>query len=172
MTNFKEDLKKVKAFAFDVDGVLSGNILLGNNGEQVRTMNMKDGYAIQLAVKKGFPVAIITGAFCESIRTRFNNLGVKNIYIGSSDKKIDFIDFYTKNKIDPQNILYMGDDIPDFEIMKITGIPTCPCNAAEDIKNISKYISGIKGGDGCVRDVLEQVMRAQGKWFDKDAFTW
>jgi 3-deoxy-D-manno-octulosonate 8-phosphate phosphatase (KDO 8-P phosphatase) len=172
MTNFKEDLNKINAFVFDVDGVLSGNIILGMNGEQHRTMNMKDGYAIQLAAKKGFHIAIITGAQCESIRVRFNNLGIFDVYIGSSDKKKDFMDFCSKHKVNPETILYMGDDIPDYEVMQIAGIPTCPQNAAEDIKNISKYISSVKGGEGCVRDVLEQVLRAQGKWFDKDAFIW
>ncbi len=172
MGNFKEILMKVKAFAFDVDGVLSGNILLSANGDQVRTMNMKDGYAIQLAVKKGFPVAIITGADSESIRTRFAKLGVVDIYLSSSNKVVNFKDFYTRNKLSPANILYMGDDLPDYEVMKLTGIPTCPLNAAEDIKSVSMYISNIKGGEGCVRDVIEQVLRAQNKWLDTDAFVW
>ena len=160
------------AFCFDVDGVLSGNILLNPDGEQVRTMNMKDGYAIQLAVKKGFKVAIITGGDSESIRTRFNKLGVKDIYLASSDKINDFKDFYFQYELDPKNILYMGDDLPDYQVMKVVGLPTCPLNAAEDIKAISTYISSYNGGDGCVRDVVEQVLRAQNKWLDSEAFSW
>ncbi len=172
MSNFKEKLKWIKAFAFDVDGVLSGNIFLTADGDQVRTMNMKDGYAIQLAVKKGFPIAIITGGNTESIKTRFSGLGVTNVYLGSDNKLNNFKDFYFQYKLDPKDILYMGDDLPDYEVMKHTGVPTCPLNAADDIKAISVYISDINGGDGCVRDVIEQVLRAQNKWLDADAFSW
>lgn len=172
MSNFKEDLLKVKAFVFDVDGVFSGNILLSTTGEQYRPMNMKDGYAVQLAVKKGFPLAIISGGNCESIKIRFSGLGVKHIYIASADKTVDFEDFCTKTGVSYDNVLYMGDDLPDYKVMKKVGIPTCPSDAAEEIKNISKYISNRKGGEACVRDVIEQVLRAQGKWMDTDAFQW
>ncbi|MBI5218606.1 MAG: HAD hydrolase family protein [Bacteroidia bacterium] len=172
MSNFKEDLLNIRAFAFDVDGVFSGNILLSSSGEQLRPMNMKDGYAVQLAVKKGYPVAIISGGACESIRKRFSGLGVKDIYIGSSDKMKDFEDFLGKNNLDFESILYMGDDLPDYFVMKKAGIATCPSDAAQEIKSISKYVSSIRGGDGCVRDVIEQVLRAQGKWMDTDAFKW
>jgi 3-deoxy-D-manno-octulosonate 8-phosphate phosphatase (KDO 8-P phosphatase) len=172
MSNFKEDLGKVKGFAFDVDGVFSGNIFLLSSGEQVRSMNIKDGYAVQLAVKKGFPVAIITGGFSEAIRMRFQGLGVTDIYMKSTDKTEQFKDFCFKYSLDSSEILYMGDDLPDYNTMKMAGIPTCPCDAAEEIKSLSKYISAIKGGEGCVRDVIEQVMRAQEKWMDSDAFHW
>ena len=172
MSNFKEDIKNVKAFAFDVDGVLSGEIFLTPEGEQIRSMNMKDGYAIQLAVKKGYPVAIITGGNSESIRMRFKGLGITDIYLKSSNKMEDFNDYIYKYNLDAESVLYMGDDIPDFEVMKHVGIPTCPNDASEEIKSLSKYISGIKGGKGCVRDVIEQVLRAQGKWLNKDAFSW
>ena len=172
MSNFKEDLLKVKAFAFDVDGVFSGNIILSANGDQLRSMNMKDGYAVQLAIKKGYPVAIISGGKSDSIRLRFEGLGVKNIYIGSYDKTVDFEDYIVKNNLSYEEILYMGDDLPDYFVMKKAGIATCPSDAAEEIKGISKYISGFKGGEGCVRDVIEQVLRAHGKWMDTDAFQW
>ncbi|MFH2095455.1 MAG: HAD hydrolase family protein [Bacteroidota bacterium] len=172
MANFKEDLKKVKAFAFDVDGVLSAYIFLNPDGEQVRSMNMKDGYALQLAVKKGYPVAIITGSHTESIKMRFEGLGITDIYLGSSEKKNDFIDFCFKYDLGPEVVMFMGDDVPDYEVMKMAGIPTCPVNAAEDIKPLARYISAFKGGEGCVRDVIEQVLRAQNKWMDKDAFDW
>lgn len=170
--NFKEKLPLVQAFVFDVDGVFSGNIYLSSNGEQWRSMNIKDGYALQLAVKKGFPIAIITGGLCDGIRLRFEGLGVKNIYMGSSHKMEAFNDFVLNYHLDPKNIMYMGDDLPDYEVMKTVGIPVCPSDAAIEIKALSHYISQLKGGDGCVRDVIEQVLRAQGKWFNDDAFHW
>lgn len=170
--NFKEKLTQVNAFIFDVDGVFSGNIFLSSNGEQWRSMNIKDGYAVQLAVKKGFPIAIITGGKCEGIKLRFEGLGVKDIYMNSSNKTEAYQNFITKHNLNAQNIMYMGDDLPDFEVMKVVGIPVCPADAAVEIKALSQYISHIKGGDGCVRDVIEQVLRAQGKWFNDDAFHW
>jgi len=172
MGNFKEDLLKIKAFAFDVDGVLSGNLLITNEGHQLRTANIKDGYAIQLAVKKGFLITIISGGFSESIPIRYNSLGVKDVFMKSENKLDDFNKFCLKYSVSPENVLYMGDDIPDFHVMKIVGIPTCPSDAAEEIKAISNYISTLKGGEGCVRDVIEQVLRAQGKWLNFDAYHW
>lgn len=172
MPNFKELLPKVKAFAFDVDGVFSGNIYVTSSGEQLRSMNMKDGYAVQLAVKKGFPIAIITGGNSEAIRIRFQGLGVTDIYMKSSSKIDDYNDFLFKYSLNPEDVMYMGDDIPDYDVMKKTGMPVCPSDAAEEIKNLSLYISHIKGGEGCVRDVIEQVLRAQEKWMDSQAFHW
>lgn len=172
MANFKEELSKVKAFAFDVDGVFSGNIFLAANGDQLRSMNIKDGYAVQLAVKKGYPIAIITGGFSEAIRTRFQGLGVTDIYMKSSCKIDDFKDFIAKYNLSPDEVMYMGDDIPDYEVMKSVGVPTCPSDAAVEIRELSHYISGIKGGEGCVRDVIEQVLRVQGHWLTDDGFKW
>jgi 3-deoxy-D-manno-octulosonate 8-phosphate phosphatase (KDO 8-P phosphatase) len=173
MLNFKEKLLHVKAFVFDVDGVLGSNkVLLTNDGDLLRTMNIKDGYAIQYAVKRGFIFAIITGGNNESVRTRFQNLGIKDIYLHSTHKINDFEDFIGKYQLDLQNILYMGDDIPDHDVMSRVGVPCCPADAATDIKAISTYISPLEGGEGCVRDVIEQVLRAQGKWMDKDAVKW
>lgn len=172
MANFKERLKHIRAFAFDVDGVFSGNIFLSSSGEQLRTMNIKDGYAVQLAIKKGFPIAIITGGFSEGIRIRFEGLGVKDIYMKSCNKTNDFNDFISKYTIEPETVLYMGDDLPDYEVMKKVGVPVCPSDAAEEIKALSQYIATAKGGEGCVREVIEQVLRAQEKWMDKDAFIW
>jgi 3-deoxy-D-manno-octulosonate 8-phosphate phosphatase (KDO 8-P phosphatase) len=172
-TNFKEDLSKVKAFVFDVDGVFStNNFLITPEGDFIRSMNIKDGYAVQLAVKKGYPVGIITGGTSESVRIRFNGLGVTDIYLGSSYKMDNFKDFLYKYDLTADEILYMGDDMPDYQIMSICGIPVCPADAAHDIKAISKYISDKNGGNGCVRDVIEQVMRAQQKWMEADAFQW
>lgn len=173
MSNFKELLSKVKAFAFDVDGVFSkSDFYLDSNGEYIRSMNIKDGYAVQLAVKKEYPIAIITGGSSLSVKKRFNDLGVTDIYLNSSYKLESFEDFVYKYELNPDEILYMGDDLPDYEVMKTVGVPTCPSDASEEIQNISRYISNIKGGEGCVRDVIEQVMRAQGKWMDDDAFKW
>lgn len=173
MSNFKEDLRKVQAFAFDVDGVLSNQTIpLHPSGEPMRTINIKDGYALQLAVKKNYPIAIITGGDSEAVRKRFKGLGITDIYLSSFDKKVDFKDFMSKNNLDPSNILYMGDDLPDYEIMKMVGFPTCPADAVTEIKQISRYISYLDGGSGCVRDIIEQVLRLHNKWMDGDAFHW
>jgi 3-deoxy-D-manno-octulosonate 8-phosphate phosphatase (KDO 8-P phosphatase) len=172
MLNFKEKLTSVEAFVFDVDGVFSGNIYLSPTGEQWRSINIKDGFAVQLAVRKGFPIAIITGGLCKGIQLRFEGLGVKDIYLGSSNKMQSFLDFVNRYNLNPSNILYMGDDLPDYEVMKMVGIPVCPADAATEIIQISCYISSFKGGDGCVRDVIEQVLKAQNKWFTSDAFQW
>ena len=171
--SFKEDLKNVKAFVFDVDGVFTNsNIYLHPSGELMRSMNIKDGYAIQYAIKKGYPVAIITGGNSESVRERFVNLGVTDIYLKSHSKLDDFEDFLFKYDLSADEILYMGDDIPDYHVMTKVGLPTCPANAAEEIKEISRYISDRNGGEGCVRDVIEQVLKLQGKWLNEDAYNW
>ena len=173
MGNFKELLSKVKAFAFDVDGVFSkSNFFLDTDGEYVRSMNIKDGFATQLAVKKGYPIAIITGGNSESVRKRFKDLGVTDIYMASSYKLDDLKDFLFKYDLKADEVLYMGDDLPDYEVMKTVGIPTCPADAAVEIQEISAYISDKKGGKGCVRDVVEQVMRAQGTWMSEDSLKW
>lgn len=167
MANFKEELKNIKAFVFDVDGVFSnGNIYLHPNGDMMRSMNTKDGFAVRQAILKGFPVAIISGGHSVSVEKRFKDLGLTDVYIKSYNKLDDFEDFRYKYSISPAEILYMGDDLPDYEVMKIVGLPTCPADAVEEIKGISCYISDKNGGDGCVRDVIEQVLRAQGKWND------
>lgn len=174
MFMFKENLKKIKAFAFDVDGVLSSDtVALHPNGEPMRVVNIKDGYAIQHAVKRGYPMAIITGGKTNSVRIRFEGLGVKDIYMASAYKMKDFLDFAQKNGVDPSEILYMGDDIPDFEVMKKCGFPCCPNDAAPEIREVACYVSPKDGGRGCARDVIEQVLKAQGKWMDNsEAFGW
>lgn len=171
--NFKEELKNVKAFAFDVDGVFSSaSVILHPSGEMLRTSNIKDGYAIFHAVKMGFPIAIITGGDSEIVKDRFLKLGVKHVYLKSQDKMVDFRDFLEKENLKPEDILYMGDDIPDYPVLSAVAIPTCPEDAAVEIKSVSKYISHRKGGEGCVRDVVEQVMRSQNKWMNADSFSW
>ncbi len=171
--NFKEDLKKVRAFAFDVDGVLSDpKVYLSADGELMRTMNTKDGYALQYASKRGYPIAIITGGRTESVGLRFSNLGIRDIYLGASDKIEDFNNFRKKYGLAADEVLFMGDDLPDYNVMKACGVPTCPADAVEEIKSVSVYISHLKGGEGCVRDIIEQVLRLHGKWMDGEAFAW
>lgn len=173
MSNFKEDLRLIKAFIFDVDGVLSSpKIYLYPDGELMRSMNIKDGFAIQYAIRKGYHIGIITGGNSEPVKSRFSHLGVKDVYLKSMDKLADFSDFVKKYHLLPQNVLYMGDDLPDYLVMKEVGFAACPSDAVEEIKSISKYISDKKGGDGCVRDVIEQVLRLHGKWMEEDAFHW
>ncbi|MEX0987332.1 MAG: HAD-IIIA family hydrolase [Bacteroidales bacterium] len=171
--NFKEDLKKIRAFAFDVDGVLSDpKVYLAADGELLRTMNTKDGYALQHAVKRGYPIAIITGGRTESVGLRFSKLGIEDIYLGAADKMKDFNDFRKKYNLATDEILYMGDDLPDYDVMRACGVACCPADAMEEIKSVSVYISHIKGGEGCVRDIIEQVLRLHGRWLDGESFTW
>lgn len=173
MSTINYDLKKIKAIAFDVDGVLSADIIpLHTSGEPMRTVNIKDGYAIQLAVKKGLHIAIITGGRTEAVRKRFAGLGVQDLYLGSAVKIHDYRDFRDKHGLQDDEILYMGDDIPDMEVMRECGLPCCPSDAAPEVKSIARYISHAAGGYGCGRDVVEQVMKVQGKWMADDAFGW
>ncbi|MGN1354308.1 MAG: KdsC family phosphatase [Alloprevotella sp.] len=169
------DLTKIKAMAFDVDGVLSTNnvYLLAEQSQPARTANIKDGYAMQLAVKRGLNLAIITGGRSEAVRTRYVGLGLQNVFMGVSVKIDCFKRWLDESGLQPDEVLYMGDDIPDYEVMQACGLPCCPADAAEEIKSISTYISPRCGGLGCVRDVIEQVLRAQGKWMgDNVAFGW
>ena len=168
------DLKKIRALVFDVDGVLSANtITLHPNGEPMRTVNIKDGYAIQLAVKCGLIIAIITGGKTESVRKRYEGLGVKDIYMCAAVKTKEFADLVDKYGLKKEEILYMGDDIPDFEVLSMSGLPCCPADAALEIKEVCRYISHVDGGYGCGRDVIEQVLKAQGKWMtNEEAFGW
>ena len=171
--NFKEMLVDVKAFAFDVDGVFSTTLtLLDSNGEMFRTANVKDGFIIQLLAKKNYPIAIITGGNYIGVERRFKKLGVKDVYLSAFNKLKVLKEFISKYKLNPQNVLYTGDDIPDLLPMKYVGIPVCPYDAAEEIKNISLFISDKKGGEGCVRDVVEQVLRAKGEWLQEDDYIW
>lgn len=169
MSFFKEELRNIKAFIFDVDGVLSRDTSsLNEEGDPVRTSNVKDGFAIRNAINFGFPIAIITGGYMERVRLRHEKLGVIYYYEKVRDKADCLKDFAQKTGISPKHILYMGDDLVDYRIMLEVGIPVCPKDAVADIKAISKYISDKNGGEGCVRDVIEQTLRAQNKWFNKD----
>ncbi|HRG38596.1 MAG TPA: HAD family hydrolase [Bacteroidia bacterium] len=173
MENFKSRLTRVKAFILDVDGVLTdGSVTLLPDGEQVRMMNIKDGYALQLAVKKGFIVAVISGGKSEMVRKRLNGLGITDIYLGAHTKTEQYEEIIAKYNLKHEEVLYMGDDIPDYEVMRHVGVPTCPKDSAPEIKNICIYISDKNGGKGAVRDVIEQVMKVQNKWMDDDGFVW
>lgn len=168
------DLKKIRAIVFDIDGVLSAETIPMNaDGLPCRTVNIKDGYAIQLAVKMGLHIAIITGANVQAVRVRYEGLGVRDIHIGASIKMQTYEAFLQKYGLTDEEVIYMGDDIPDYEVMHRSGCPCCPADAAPEIKAISRYISPQRGGYGCGRDVIEQVLRAQGKWMtDRHAFGW
>lgn len=173
MSSINYDLKRIKAFVFDVDGVLSGDILsLSADGDPMRTVNIKDGYAMQLAVKKGYILAIITGGYTEAVRTRFSRLGIEHIYMRSAIKMKDFEDLLSKTGLELDEIVYAGDDIPDYDIMKRVGLPVAPSDAAPEIKAIAKYISQKRGGEGVARDIIEQTLKAQGDWMADKAFGW
>lgn len=167
------DLTRIKALIFDVDGVLSDSNVLLFGGQPVRTANTKDGYALQHAAKTSLRLAIITGGRNETIRERYMGLGISDIFMGVSVKIDVYNEYLLANALSPEEVLYMGDDIPDFEVMKNCGCPCCPSDAAPEIKAISCYISHRKGGEGCVRDVVEQVLRAQRLWMhNAEAFGW
>lgn len=173
MSSINYDLTKIKAFIFDVDGVLSpDSIPLSSEGEPLRMVNIKDGFAINLARKNGYGVAIITGGDTEAVRLRFSRLGIEHIYMKSSVKITDFNDYLSKTGYKPEEIIYVGDDLPDFQVMQVVGLPVAPADAVPEIKNIAKYISHKKGGEGVARDVIEQVMKAQDTWISDIAFGW
>ena len=173
MKNYKELLKNITTFVFDYDGVLTdGTVVLMAEGEPLRTANVKDGYALQLAVKKGYNVAVISGGRSKTIQNRLELLNVSDVFIGV-DSKYEILLKYMKDKgVTREEIVYMGDDIPDYHVMQEAGIAACPADAAEEIKNLSHYISPVKGGQGCARDIIEQVLKVQGNWMNNDAFKW
>jgi 3-deoxy-D-manno-octulosonate 8-phosphate phosphatase (KDO 8-P phosphatase) len=173
MDNYRKILNQINTFVFDIDGVLTdGNVVIASDGEQLRTMNVRDGYALQLAVKKGYKIIIISGGRSEAMKLRFTGLGIADIFLGITNKLEVLQNFIKQNNLNKDNILYMGDDIPDYEAMCVAGFAACPADAAEEIKSISGYISPFKGGAGCVRDIIEQVLKIHSKWFDKDSFHW
>ena len=162
--NFKERLNLVRCFIFDMDGVLTDGTMLILPEEFHRTMHIRDGYAIKQAVESDYVVAIISGGKSSSAQNRFNKLGVKEVYMGIENKLEVMKDIMSRHKLKKEEVLYMGDDLPDYEVMRHVGIPSCPADATHEIKELSVYISPYNGGKGCVRDVIEQAMRLQGKW--------
>lgn len=176
MSTINYDLSKIRALAFDVDGVLSATVIpMSSEGEPMRTVNIKDGYALQLAVRQGLHVAIITGGRTEAVRHRFLSLGVpsEDIYLGSAVKLKDYYDFRTRHGLSDEEIAYMGDDVPDLQVLRVCGLSACPHDAAPEVRSSCVYISHADGGYGCGRDLIEQVMKAKGLWLaDDKAFGW
>lgn len=165
--SYKEKLKDIKAFVFDIDGVFTdGSVYLLPGGNMCRVMNVLDGYAVVKAIKNNYKIGVITGGNDDQVRHRINYLGISDYYAKSSNKRIDFEDFKLKYNLKNEEILMMGDDLPDMEIMKMAGISACPKNSVAEVKEISDYISSIEGGKGAVREVIEQVMKVQGKWIE------
>lgn len=164
--SYKTKLKNINTFIFDVDGVMTdGTVILSSSGEMVRTMHTKDGLAIRKAVDTGYNVAVISGGNSDMVKDRMNYLGVKDVFLKVQDKIEVFEDYLIMNQITAENVLYMGDDLPDYEVMTKVGLATCPNDACPEIKSISEYVSHKNGGNGCVRDVIEQVLKLNNNWF-------
>jgi 3-deoxy-D-manno-octulosonate 8-phosphate phosphatase (KDO 8-P phosphatase) len=172
MISFKERLNDISTFIFDVDGVLTDGSVSLFKGEVVRTLNSRDGYALQYASKMGYNIFIISGGTSEDVENRLMNLGVTEVFMGSINKVEVYNAIKEKYNINNEQVAYMGDDIPDYKVMQMVGLSTCPQDAAVEIKHISHYQSPFMGGRHCVRDIIEQVLRVQGKWFSEDAFEW
>ncbi|KJD36168.1 3-deoxy-D-manno-octulosonate 8-phosphate phosphatase [Tamlana sedimentorum] len=163
--SYKEYLEHITTFIFDVDGVLTNSmVLVTDDGELLRSMNAKDGYAIKTAIKNEFNFCIITGGTNQGVKKRLEGLGVEDIYLNAHEKINQLNDYLVKKNIKPENVLYMGDDMPDIPVMEVVGLPCCPQDAVPEVKNVAKYISHKKGGKGAARDVIEQVLKVQGKW--------
>ena len=173
MSNYKAKLQTINTFIFDYDGVLTdGKVLVINENEQLRSANVKDGYALQYAVKKGYRICVISGGKSLSMTQRMESLGITDVFLGVENKIEKYNSYIAENNIDKLQVLYMGDDIPDYEVMLNVGVATCPADAVMEIKAIADYISDAKGGEGCVRDIIEQVLRLHDNWFHKEAFYW
>ncbi len=163
--SYKQIMPEIKAFIFDVDGVLTnGMVTVTTDGQLIRHMNVKDGYALKAAVTNGYKVCIISGGSNEGVRKRLANLGIEDIYLGAKDKIKQFQMFTEKYNLEADAIAYMGDDVPDYPVMRLVGLPCCPKDAVREVQQVAKYISDKKGGEGCVRDVIEQIMRVQQTW--------
>lgn len=167
--SYKEYLQHIKTFVFDVDGVLTdGNVLINSEGELFRSMNTKDGFALKTAISNGYTVVIISGGTNEGVRLRLNGLGVTDVFLGVQNKKELLSSYLHERNLDRDHVLFMGDDIPDLMVMQHVGLPCCPQDAVPEIKEICTYVSHKNGGKGCVRDVIEQVLKVQGNWNFKE----
>ncbi len=163
--SYKEYLNHITSFIFDIDGVLTdGTVTVTTSGELLRKMNIKDGYALKTAVDLGYHICIISGGSNDGVRIRLNGLGITDVYLGTHNKIEQLNEFLTKYSIKPEQVLYMGDDLPDYHVMQKVGLPCCPQDAVPEIKSISRYVSHKNGGNGAARDVIEQVLKVQGKW--------
>lgn len=165
--SYKELMNDITTFVLDVDGVLTdSSVHITSTGEMLRTMNIRDGYAMKAAIESGFNVCVISGGSNEGVRIRLQNLGITDIHLAAPDKVSTLLEYCRQYGINPNSVLYMGDDLPDYHVMKLVGLPACPQDSAPEIKGISRYVSHRNGGRGAVRDVIEQVMRVQGKWMN------
>ena len=173
MSDHNEILRPITTFIFDFDGVMTdGSVFCDYEGHPLRATNVKDGYAIQLASKLGYNVAVISGTVCPSTIVRMNSLGVTDVFTGIPDKVLKLNEYMEKKGLKPEEIVFMGDDIPDLRVMQAVGLPACPADAAPEVKAISKFISELPGGKGAVRDLIEQTLKAQGKWMTAEAYAW
>lgn len=163
--NYKALLPNITTFIFDVDGVLTnGKVLITSQGEMYREMDTKDGYALKCALVQGYRVCVISGGTNEGVRNRLKALGIYDIYLGAHHKQEPFQDLMDSYDLKPEEILYMGDDVPDIVVMEQVAVAACPNDAVSDVKEIANYVSHKKGGEGCVREIIEQTLRVQGKW--------
>ncbi|MCR5014895.1 MAG: HAD hydrolase family protein [Bacteroidales bacterium] len=173
MNDLQAMLSKVTTFLFDYDGVMTdGTVYMDSNGDPLRSSNVKDGYALQLASKLGYNVAVISGAVVTNITKRLNSLGVRDVFTGAFDKVLTLDEYMKQKQLTPEQIVFMGDDIPDLRVMKKVGVPACPADAADEVKAISVFVSKCPGGRGCVRDIIEQTLKSQGKWLSAEAYSW
>ena len=173
MSDLNEILSRITTFIFDFDGVMTdGTVFCDFEGHPLRATNVKDGYALQLATKLGYNVAVISGAVCPSTIVRMNSLGVTDVFTGIPDKVLKLNEYMKEKGLRPDEIVFMGDDIPDLNVMKMVGLPACPADAADEVKAISQFVSEKAGGKGAVRDLIERVLKVQGKWMTAEAFAW
>jgi 3-deoxy-D-manno-octulosonate 8-phosphate phosphatase (KDO 8-P phosphatase) len=160
-----EKFKSIRTFVFDVDGVMTdGSVQVFDTGEQLRTMNTKDGYCLQLAIKKGYRILIISGGASEGVRLRLQKLGIQDVFLKVENKQEKLLEYVREHGLEEKDMLYMGDDIPDYQVMKQVGLACAPADAAPEIRHIAAYISSFSGGHGCVRDVIEKVLKLNGHW--------
>lgn len=173
MKDPKALLSQVNTFIFDYDGVMTdGTVYMDSNGDPLRTSNVKDGYALQLASRLGYHLAVISGAVVTNITKRLNMLGVRDVFTGVPDKVVKLREYMEEMQLRPEEVVFMGDDIPDLRVMGMVGVPACPADAALEVIEVSAFVSKCPGGRGCVRDVIEQTLKAQGKWMTAEAYSW
>jgi len=173
MQNLNEILQHITTFIFDFDGVMTdGSVFCDFDGHPLRATNVKDGYAVQLASKLGYNVAVISGAVCPSTIVRMNSLGVTDVFTGIPNKVLKLKEYMKEKNLKPEEIVFMGDDIPDLQVMKEVGLPACPADAVPEVHKISKFVSEKPGGKGAVRDLIERVLKVQGKWMTAEAYSW
>lgn len=172
MISYKERLPAITTFIFDVDGVLTNGEVMLYDGSVIRTLNSKDGYAIQYAAKKGYRILVITGGNSQEVKDRLERLGIQKVVLRASDKLSVYKELKNEHGFSDSEVLYMGDDIPDIPVLRQVAMSACPQDAVPEVKSVCHYQSPLEGGRACARDVIEQVMRVQGTWYNEDAFHW